>query len=183
MKKLGFKIKKWLFNNLVKRYLVTIDATLLNLFTKEKKIGNESYFSHDKQNKEYKRIMKILDSKKYKNFFYKAVNYDRKNPEGETIKPYSQKFLDRILKGMSIGYLYLFDKKLYENIRLFKKWSGKVSTIDTQIDEYMSITSPDERVDRGIELGVINRDKGKAQKRLRKIQSSRVDKILASNRV
>jgi hypothetical protein len=180
MRKLKLKIKKWFLNTFVKRYLATIDASLLNLFTKEEKAKLNVSFGSNRANIERERILKILSSKKYKDFFFKAVRYDRNKPE-ETIKPYGDGFLDKIFNVVSTIYLYLFDRKLYQSIQLFKKWRNKISTVDTQVNDYLSNTTLDERADRAIILGVVDEKSGTAQKRMRKIQSSRVDKILVHN--
>jgi hypothetical protein len=47
----------------------------------------------------------------------------------------------------------------------------------------MATTTLDERIDRAVVLGVISEERGDAQKRMRKIQSSRTNKILAQNQV
>jgi hypothetical protein len=181
MKKLKFKIKKWLFKTFVNRYLQTVDGTLLNLFSKEEKNkSNKSFFGSDRANKERERIIKLLSSEKYKKFFFAAVKYDRNNPD-VAIKPYGKSIIDRIFKAISIAYLYLFNRDLFERIQIFQKWTSKVSTIETQVNNYIATTTLDERADRAIVLGVVEEEKGKAQKRLRKIQSSRVEKILVHN--
>jgi hypothetical protein len=181
MKKLKFKLKRWIYNILVKRYLLTVDASLLNLFSNDerKKLDN-SFFGSDRANKERERIIKLLSSEKYKKFFFKAIRYDRNKPEGK-IEPFSNKIWDKILKGISVAYLYLFNRELYERIQLFQKWTSKVSTIETQVNEYMATTTLDERADRGVMLGVIDENKGKAQKRMRNIQSLIVNKIHEKN--
>ena len=182
MKKLKLKIKRWFFNTFVKRCLVTLDASLLNLFTKEEKNKLEnSFFGSDRANKERERIIKLLSSEKYKKFFFKAIRYDRNKPEVEIIQPFGDKIWDRIKHGIATAYLYLFDRNLYDSIQLFKKWRGKISIVESQVNDYMANTTLDERADRAIALGIVEEKKGIAQKRIRKIQSSRVDKILAQN--
>ena len=181
MKKLKLKIKKWFFNAFVKRYLATVDASLLNLFTKEEKQKLNISFGSDRANIERERILKMLSSKKYKEYFFKAVRYDRNKPELEVIQPFGNKIWDKIKNGVATAYLYLFDRKLYDTIQLFKKWGGKITTVDSQINEYMINTTLDERVDRAIVLGVVEEKRGVAQKRMRKIQASRVDKIVVQN--
>jgi hypothetical protein len=181
MKKLKFKIKKWFFKTFVNRYLQTVDGTLLNLFSKEEKNKlNKSFFGSDRANKERERIIKLLSSEEYKKFFFAAIKYDRNNPDAE-IKPYGNGIIDKIFKAISIVYLYLFNRDLFERIRLFEKWTSKVSTIETQVNNYIATTTLDERADRAIVLGVVDEKGGKAQKRMRKIQESRVQKILVHN--
>lgn len=181
MEKLKFKIKKWFFKTFVNRYLQTVDGTLLNLFSKEEKNkSNKSFFGSDRANKERERIIKLLSSEKYKKFFFAAVKYDRNN-QYVAIKPYGKSIVDRIFKAISIAYLYLFNRDLFERIRLFKKWTSKISTIESQVDNYMATTTLDERADRAFALGILDEKKGNAQKRMRKIQSSRVEKILVNN--
>jgi hypothetical protein len=183
MKKLKLKLKKWFFNTFVKRYLATVDSTLLGLFTKEAKESNKFSYGTDRANAERKRIITMLSSKKYKEYFYKAIKYERNKPEVEIIQPFGDKIWDRIKHGIATAYLYLFDRNLYDSIQLFKKWRGKISTVESQVNDYMANTTLDERADRAIALGIVEEKKGIAQKRMRKIQSSRVDKILAQNQV
>lgn len=181
MKKLKLKIKRWFFNTFVKRYLATVDSTLLDLLTKETKIINMFSYGNDRASVEYRRIMKILSSEKYREFFYKTIKYGINQPV-VVIKPYGNNVLDRIKEVISTTYLYLFDRKLYDNIQLFKKWRSGISSVEFQINNYMAVTTLDERADRAIVLGVIGEKDGVAQKRMRNIQSLRVEKILANNK-
>ena len=110
MKKLKLKIKKWFFNTFVKRYLATVDSTLLDLLTKETKVVTNMFsYGNDRASVEYRRIMEILSSEKYREFFYKTIKYDINKPV-VVIKPYGNKILDRIKEIISTTYLYLFPK-------------------------------------------------------------------------
>lgn len=181
MKKLKLKLKLWFFNTFVKRYLATVDSTLLSLFTKEDYERNKFSFGSERANAEYKRIIKMLSSKKYKEFFYKAIKHNLNEPNPEVIQPYGSKIWDRIKQAIATTYLYFFDRDLYNSIQLFKKWGSKISSVETQVNDYMATTTLDERADRATVLGVVEEKKATAQKRMRKIQESRVSKIKKKN--
>ena len=179
MKKLKIKINKWFFNTFVKRYLATVDPTLLSLFTKKVK-GDDIISPADRVNAE-NRIIKKLSSKKYKKFFHNAILYDRNKQHVEVIRPYGNKIWDKIKHGITTAYLHYFDRNLYKSIQLYKKWNTKISTIETQIDTYMRTTSLNERVEKAIAFGVLEEKSGVAQKRMRNIKASKVIKIVAQN--
>lgn len=183
MKKIKLKIKKWFINTYLKRYLITIDNSILSIFTKEQeKVFYKASIYDAEVEAKREKILKILSSKKYKKYFFKAVNYKINNSSDE-IKPFGNNLIDKINKIISVIYLRLFNNKLYESIKLFEKWKSKISTIEDKVDNYMKTTTLDERIDRSIALGTIDNKKGTAQKRMRNIQKIRVENILEQNKL
>lgn len=173
------KTKSWFFEKFLQRYLVSVDKVFIELFVKyDEKAKPETL----RAKTEYKRIMKMLNSEKYKDFFYKVVHYDRHTAES-LIKPYTQTLKDRIFSFIAEAYIYLFKRDLYKSIQQFKSIRDNVISLDKKVNAYMAATTIDERADRAIQLGIIDEKKGMAQKRLRKIQAINVAAITKSNKI
>jgi hypothetical protein len=98
----------------------------------------------------------MLSSAKYKEFFYKTVNYSLNNKKIE-IKPYGDTVLDRIYKFIAKSFLYLFDRKLYDSIKIYLKWKARLDKINAKADEYIANTTVQQRIDRAVEIGLITK--------------------------
>lgn len=184
MKKRSLKarIKSWIFEKFLQRYLVSVDALFINLFIKyDKKAPVEKVESHAEQ--EYKRIMKVLNSKKFKDYFYKVVKYDLKQTAESQIKPYGNTLKDKIFAFIAKVYIYLFNRELYEHILQFQRIRDGIISMDKKVDEYMAKTTVEERLDKATQLGIISADNRKAQRRVRNIQKIRKDNIHEANKV
>jgi hypothetical protein len=168
-------LKKWFNDNILHRYLQGIDANFIGFFTKK---HDYIFENNEKFLQEYERIMKILSSDKYKRFFYKVVNYDAAMPEPVAIKPYGKSFSDRVKNAIAKTYVYLFRRELHNAIILFEKWRHKIKILDEKIDGYMATTTLDERLNRSKTFGIVTEKKVEAVKRLNKIKTKRVEKIL-----
>jgi hypothetical protein len=169
------KLKKWFNDKFLHRYLQSIDANFINFFTKK---HDYVFENNEKYLQDYKRIMKVLSSDKYKRFFYKAINYNTAMPPVAIIEPYGKSFSDRIKNAIAKAYVYLFRKELYNAIKLFSKWKSKIKILDEKIDGYMATTTLDERLNRSKTFGIVTEKKVEAVKRLNKIKTKRVEKIL-----
>ncbi len=156
MEKKKSKIKKWIFSHLLKRYLVSVDDKFLDLITK-RNIDVNIHFGNEYARQEYERIVKILSSPHYKEFFYKAIHYNIKKDK-PVIKPYGNSIIDKILKSISKAYLYVFDRKLYDSIELYSKWKNKIAKINAKADEYMAKTTVQQRIDRCVEIGILSKE-------------------------
>jgi len=177
MKKLRIKIKKWFIKTFLEKYFADIHMGFFNLITMRIDNIKRIKTSYEKR---YNDIIKILTSKKYQDYFYTAVNYHRNNVEPK-IKPFGKSLPDRIKKFVAKAYIYLFDKKLHDAVKRFNSMKIRIGKMNNEIDEYMATITIDERTNRAKEIGIITKERGDAQKRLRKIQSSRVSKILVNN--
>jgi len=148
--KLFKKIRKWYNKNFLSKYLVTYHPAFLSLVQEL-----ELKLKDDRKDKKAKEIMKIINSSHYKRFFYRAVNYNPAIPElPET--PLS--FGDRFKIFVSKIHIFLFRRDIYEKLQLFRRISKEFVDREKKIDEYMKQTNVGERIERAIELGIINED-------------------------
>jgi hypothetical protein len=157
------KLKKWFNEKFLYRYLQGINESFIGFFTKK---HDYVFEDNGKYLQDYKRIMKVLSSDKYKRFFYNVVNYNMANykaviPETPTIKPYGKSFSDRFKKFVAKTYIYFFRKELYDGINLFSKWKHKIKILNEKINNYMATTTVEERINRAIELKIITADDAK----------------------
>jgi len=148
--KLFKKIRKWFNKNFLSKYLVMYHPAFLNLVQEL-----ELKLNDDRKDKKAKEIIKIINSSHYKRFFYRAVNYNPAIPElPET--PLS--FGDRFKIFVSKIHIFLFRRDIYKKLQLFKRISKEFIDREKKIDEYMKQTNVGERIERAIELGVIDED-------------------------
>lgn len=182
MKKRSLKkrIKLWIFEKFLQRYLVSVDKVFIELFIKYDEKTKTKTLVKNRTTIEYNRIMKMLNSEKYKDFFYKVVNYDRHTAES-LIKPYTNTLKDRIFSFIAEAYVYLFKKDLYKSIQQFKRIRDGVISLDKKITEYMVNTTFDERLDKATALGIINNKSRNAQRRLRNMQAIGIANIIKRN--
>ena len=148
--KLFKKIRKWYNKNFLSKYLVTYHPAFLSLVQEL-----ELKLKDDRKDKKAKEIMKIINSSHYKRFFYRAVNYNPAIPElPET--PLS--FGDRFKIFVSKIHIFLFRRDIYEKLQLFRRISKEFVDREKKIDEYMKQTNVGERIERAMELGIIDED-------------------------
>lgn len=175
------KIKTWIFEKFLQRYLVSVDAMFINLFIKyDKKTPLPKYESNAE--KEYKRIMKTLNSARFKDYFYKVVKYDLKTAES-VIVPYGNTLKDRIFSAIARAYIYVFSKDLYLSILQFQRIRDGITTLDKKVDDYMANTTPAERLDQATALGILSDKEREARRRTHNIHAIRVKAIHDLNKV
>jgi len=144
------RIQKWFNKNFLSKYLVTYHPAFLSLVEEI-----EIKLNDDRRDKKAKEIMKLINSSQYKRFFYRAVNYNPAIPElPET--PLS--FGDRVKIFVSKIHIFLFRRDIYKKLQLFKRISEEFIEREKKIDEYMKQTNVGERIERAVELGIIDED-------------------------
>jgi len=148
--KLFKKIRKWYNKNFLSKYLVTYHPAFLSLVQEL-----ELKLKDDRKDKKAKEIMKIINSSHYKRFFYRAVNY---NPAVPELPETPLSFGDRFKIFVSKIHIFLFRRDIYEKLQLFKRISKEFVDREKKIDEYMKQTNVGERVERAMELGIIDED-------------------------
>jgi hypothetical protein len=154
IKQIKLRIRKFFYDRYVKRYLA-IDSTIFDLFSKPLEISTDDVNSY-KRNEKYKRIMKMLKSKAYKDYFFKAIKHNLNNKNSiSSIKPFSNTVLDKISIFIAKKYIYFFNKKLYNSILSYKNWNKKIVDMDSEIDRYMKETTVEERLERAVKFGII----------------------------
>jgi len=174
------KIKAWIFEKFLQRYLVSVDKRFIELFIKYD--VKPLVIIESRAEQEYKRIMKVLNSDKFKDYFYKFVKYDRSTAES-LIKPYSNTLKDRIFAYIAKAYIYLFNREAYNDILMFQRIRDGIVSLDKKIDDYMANTTPAERLDNATLLGVVTPKEREARRRTHNIHSIRVKAIRDQNKV
>lgn len=148
-------LKKYVYNKLINPYLkIMIDPTISSLFIKEKKLTPKKKKRETKN--AFKRINKTLSSTKYKRFFYVTVNHTL----GETTVHDDENKMTFIVKVKNFivkTIIYLFYRKLYEDISSYNRWTKKIDNIENDINSYMKKTTLNERVDRAYQLNIITK--------------------------
>jgi hypothetical protein len=148
--KLFKKINKWFNKNFLSKYLITYHPAFLTLVEEI-----EIKLNDDRRNQKAKEIMKMINSSQYRRFFYRAVNYNPAVPELAETKP---SFGDRFKIFISRIHIFLFRRDIYKKLQTFKRISREFANTESQINEYMKKTTVDERLDRAVELGIIESD-------------------------
>jgi hypothetical protein len=156
-KKKKFSLKKWFYNKILNRYLIEFHPQFI-LFADNLSIKTDGFsFNEKRAAKEYKRIMKVLNSPRYKKFFYNSVKYELSTGPAP-FKPFKDTRFEKLKKFIAKQYLRLFNKKLYQSLEVFKSLSSKFETLNTQMDNYMKNTTVSERCLRAKELGIISEE-------------------------
>lgn len=154
-KKRKFNLKRWFYYRILNRYLIEFHPQFI-LFADKLSLKTDNFSVTEKRAaKEYKRIMKVLNSQRYKKFFYNSVNYSLTTGP-PPFKPFKDTLLERFKRFIAKQYLRLFNKKLYRSLQVFKSLSSKFETLDAQIDKYMNDTTVKERCLRAKELGIVS---------------------------
>jgi hypothetical protein len=110
---------------------------------------------NDARARRYKEIMKILDSDKYRKFFYNAVDYKRGELKPLPVKWYVRAF-DKVIYNISKAYVFVFERELYKKIKTFEVVSAGVVSLTKRMDEYIAKTTPEQRLSRMHALGIIS---------------------------
>jgi hypothetical protein len=105
----------------------------------------------------YNEIMKMLDSDKYRKFFYEAVDYKRGELKPLPVKWYVRIF-DKIVYNLSKAYVFIFEHELYKKIKSFEKTSKSVVALTKKMDEYLASTTSEQRLSRMKALGIISNE-------------------------
>jgi hypothetical protein len=174
------KIKAWIFEKFLQRYLVSVDKRFIELFIKYD--VKPLVIIESRAEQEYKRIMKVLNSDKFKDYFYKVVHYDRQTAES-LIKPYGTTLMDRIFSFIAKAYIYLFNREVHNDILQFQRIRDGIVTLDKKVNEYMANTTPEERLDKATALGIVSDKEREARRRTYNVHSIRVKAIHELNKV
>lgn len=113
-------------------------------------IGKDIY------SKRYRQIMKILNSDKYKKYFYTSVNYKRNVKPVIVPQKWYVKAFDKVVYFLSKVYVFLFEKTLYLKIKNFETISKGFADLSARVDNYIATTTPRRRLSRMQMLGVIS---------------------------
>lgn len=147
-------LKKWFYDKILNRYLIEFHPQFI-LFADNLSVQTDNFSVTEKRAaKEYKRIMKILNSQKYKRYFYNAVKYTTTQGTAP-FKPFENTLVEKIKKFVAKQYLRFFNKKLYRSLQMFRVTAVKFKQIDSQIDDYMKNTTIEQRIKRAIDVGMI----------------------------
>lgn len=150
-------LKKWFYNKILNRYLIEFHPQFI-LFADALSIKTDNFSVIEKKAaKEYKRIMKILNSQKYKKYFYNAVDYSR-TQGAKPFTPFKDTLIERVKKFIAKQYLRLFNRPLYKSLLIFKSLSSKFELLNTQINDYMDSTTVEQRRMRAKELGIVSEE-------------------------
>jgi hypothetical protein len=124
-----------------------------NNFTKRKLINliwwkKENYANVEKA----KKIIKLLSSKKYKRKFYYFVSYGGHNSKISFLLS-MKNVLIKTTKNIK---RILINLKHYKTIRKYVGWNNRYIKLNEQINKYFNETTYEQRLDRAIELKLIN---------------------------
>jgi hypothetical protein len=151
----------------LRRLFSTINAKLAGKYVNDIHPGFMRYLEknnfvtasiwRDVQAKEFRKIMKIIDSDKYRKFFYNAIKYNPAKREVPVIiKPWYVWLWNKITYELSKVYVFVFDREIYKKIRNFEKVSSEYGDLAARIDKYIAETTFDERLSRMHALEVIS---------------------------
>ena len=156
-KRKKFSLKKWFYNKILNRYLIEFHPQFI-LFADTLSLKTDKFSVQEKRAaKEYRRIMKVLNSPRYQKYFYNAVNYST-TQGSKPFKPFENTLFEKVKRFIAKQYLRLFNKKLYKSLQIFKSLSVKLEKIDSQIDEYMGNTTVEQRRMRAKKIGIISEE-------------------------
>ena len=121
----------------------------------------------------HSKIIDILNSEEYKKYFFKSVGYEIINQPKKSVVLIKRRInnnWDIFCRFIAKNYLFLFHKKLYKEIqkqyrekRKIKQFADNFLSKNNIIDDYMKKTTISERIDRAINLGIIDSKTGEAQ--------------------
>jgi hypothetical protein len=153
------KFRRWLSNAsalLASRYVKDCHPAFMTYVEKNNLMTASIW--QDASAKRFRQIMKILNSDKYKKFFYKAISYDPSKKEHSVIerKWYVVAF-DKVVYHLSKAYVFVFEKELYKKIKYFEKVSAGVADLSARVDKYIASTTFEQRLLRMREIGIISR--------------------------
>jgi len=155
------RIKGWLnrlSTFLSKRYIVDCHPAFMTYIEKNNIITASIW--NDARNRRFNEIWKLINSDKYKKYFYNAVDYNYKR--GESPKPIPKKWYvvayDKTVYHLSKAYVFLFEKELYKKIKQFERISKGVVSLTKRMDAYIASTTSLQRLSRMQMLGIISRE-------------------------
>ena len=124
-------------------------------------IGNSSFATssifRDAQTRRMKKLLKLLDSPKYRKFFYKAISYTPNVMEKPIVDTrWYVVAYNKVTYFLSKIYVFLFKRDLYKRIRNFEKVSSEYASLSTRVDEYIASTTPEQRLLRMHAVGVLS---------------------------
>lgn len=152
------KLRRWLYSiprKLAGRYVEDCHPAFMQYLA----VNNITTASiwHDARSRRYKEIMKILDSDKYRKFFYNAIDYKRGELKPLPVKWYVRAF-DKVVYHLSKAYVFVFERELYKKIKNFEVVSAGVATLIKKMDEYIASTTSLQRLSRMQALGIISNE-------------------------
>lgn len=177
MKKITLKekIRKWFYNDILNVYLIDFHPAFLSQV-------NQIKIKSDNQNndteKEYKRIMKVLNSQNFKKYFYQVADY--KLNQIPVPEPQNNLWV-KIKKFIAKQYLRFFNKELYKSLLRFKQLSKNYCKLQVDADDYIKNTTLDERANRAVDIGISTVKNRDAHKRMRNISNIRISAIHEKN--
>lgn len=164
--KLG-KLKPVKKPSFLRRLFSTINAKLAGRYVNDIHPGFMMYLEknnfltasiwRDASARKFKKIWKILDSDKYRKFFYKAINYNPAIKEKPIIDTrWHVVVYNKVTYFLSKAYVFLFERELYRKIKFFEKVSSEYADLSTRIDNYIASTTFEERLSRMHATGVLS---------------------------
>jgi len=171
------KIRKWFYEEVLNSYLIEFHPSFL-LIADRIKIKSDN-LDKDLGN-EYRRIMKVLSSQKFKKFFYQVADY--KLNEKPLPEP-KNNLWSKIKKFVAKQYLRFFNKELYKSLLRFKASTEVYRKLNAAADNYIANTSLDERGDRAVAVGILSEENRNVHKRMRNISNMRIAAIHEKNNV
>ena len=134
-----------LSRSLAGKYVNDIHPTFLTY------VGNSNFATssifRDAQARRLKKIMKLLNSDKYRKFFFKAISYNPRIKEKPIINTrWYVVAYNKIIYFLSKTYVFLFERELYKKIRVFENASSEYSDMSARIDKYIASTTPEQRL-------------------------------------
>jgi len=97
-----------------------------------------------------------------------------------TIK-HDNTFYGKIKKFIAKQYLRFFRNELYSSLLRFKKISKGFSKLNNKANDYINMTSLDERAERAVVFGLGSRENSDAHIRMRNISNLRIAAIHKRN--
>jgi len=181
MKSFYLKFKKLVFDKYLRRYLTTIEisSSLLSSIIRAK---NEYYRESSNINSlNYDEFIKKMSSEDYRKYFYKSVGY-KSDDSINQIKPFSYGLVGKINSFISLILLKLFYDDVYKKVIFAKKKRDDMLNILNSSENYLKTTTVDERIDRLIELKMLDKHKGESEKKMRRVRKNNVDVILSNDK-
>lgn len=153
------KIKTWLNKikvKLSKRYVNDCHPEFLS-FIENRNIVSLS-LGREIQTKRAKKILKTLDSDKYRKYFYASVDFVPKQTIKEVTQNVFQKIFDKLIYHLSKTYVFIFEKQLYERIIGFERVSKNMTNMNNKIDDYLKSTTIEQRLSRAKAIKILDGD-------------------------
>ena len=116
-------------------------------------IGNGNYATasifRDAQTRRMKKLLKLLNSDKYRKFFFKAISYNPSVNEKPIVDTrWFVVAFNKIIYFLSKTYVFLFERELYKKIKVFERVSSEYADMGARVDKYIASTTHYERLSR-----------------------------------